>query len=199
MIMMSVESHPPELIPIMVQAFIDGAKVVQCIRDTLSGRPFYRDIGTALFSPLIRILTGFDFREQNVYFRLISRDFTESLLSSPRYWRFLRFPLPEDGSGAIRKIHVDMSERTSGDSKYYLGRLLGFAIDGILVCISGPRMIALNLAFIGLAALLLRLNLPFLALIIVAAVSVLSYRFYTLRTDNQVEKLIVEETNRDSF
>ena len=93
MIMMAVESHPPELIPRIVSAFRDGAQVVQCVRDSFTGRARYRDAATALFVPAIRLAGGFDYMQQNAYYRLVSRQFAQRILAAPRYWRFL-IPTP---------------------------------------------------------------------------------------------------------
>lgn len=199
MIMMAVESHPPELIPPMIQAFLDGAEVVQCVRDSFAGRPRHRDIGTAAFVPFIRFLTGFDYQEQNVYFRLVSRNFARRLLESPRYWRFLRFPIPDEKSGKLRKIHATMSERRSGKSQYTVGRLLVLALDGILTCMSSLRMAAWTMALLLIAGGLFRLNQVLLALFLVGAASALVYRYLWLRNFKYVEKLVLKECSDDRF
>lgn len=193
MIMMAVESHPPELIPSMIGAFLDGAQVVQCVRDSFVGRERYRDIATALFVPAVQLLTGFDYAQQNVYYRLVSRDFAQEVLASPRYWRFLRFPLPDETSGALKIIHADMAERESGQSQYTVTRLLGLALDGILICIATPRMVALSLALTIGALGLLWLGFPALGVVVVAGTAALWYRYYWLRTADHIAQLVVAE------
>jgi glycosyltransferase involved in cell wall biosynthesis len=197
-IMMAVESHPPELIPLMIQAFREGAEVVQCVRDSFAGRQRYRDVATALFVPFIRFLTGFDYGQQNVYYRLMSRAFANQVLASPRYQRFLRFPLPDEASGALRIIHADMAERESGKSQYSLGRLMGLALDGILACISAPRMVVLNVVLLLIAATLFWLNLSPLASLFVAGPLFLCYRYFWLRTVDHMQKLIIRECSDDT-
>jgi len=198
MIMMAVESHPPQLIPLMVEAFREGAQVVQCVRDSFADRQRYRDVATALFVPFIRFLTGFDYGQQNVYYRLMSRAFANQVLASPRYQRFLRFPLPDEASGALRIIHAHMAERESGKSQYSLGRLMGLALDGILACISAPRMVVLNVVLLVIAAALFWLNLSPLASLFVAGPLFLCYRYFWLRTVDHMQKLVIRECSNDT-
>jgi len=150
MIMMDVDgSHPVAVIPEMISGFLDGAQVVQCVRRTLTNRKAYRRMGAALYQAAVWVFTGRDPREQLIYYRLISADVARQLLAQPRYWQYLRFPLPRSPAGALRKIAVDTQERVLGESKYDMGRLINIFVDGILSQMSPPRFVS----FIGLSAL----------------------------------------------
>jgi glycosyltransferase involved in cell wall biosynthesis len=155
MIMLDVDgSHPVEAIPEMIRGFLDGAQVVQCVRRTLANRKLYRRIGAASYQRLAHLLTGVDPSEQNIFYRLVSADVTRWLLQQPRYWHYLRFPLPRRPEGALRKVYVDTYERTLGESKYGFGRLVNLAVDGVVSQMSGWRA-ALLLASLSLITIVL--------------------------------------------
>lgn len=148
-IMMDVDGgHSPDAIPAMIRAWREGAQVVQCVRRTLEGRTALRRVGTAGFRFVLRILTGDDFRLHSIYYRLVSREVIDTWLTTPRYWRFLRFPLLSKRD-ALRTIEVDAAERSAGESKYGLGRLIGLGLNGIISLLT-PRRVAL---WSGLAVL----------------------------------------------
>lgn len=150
MIMMDVDgSHPVAVIPEMIRAWMNGARVVQCVRRSLVNRQAYRQLGAALFQLCARTLTGVDTRQQNIYYRLVARDLAKSLIQ-PRYWHYMRFPLPTE-PGALRTIIVDTEERRLGSSKYHFRRLVRLAVDAVASLTTGARLAAV-LALVGGAA-----------------------------------------------
>jgi glycosyltransferase involved in cell wall biosynthesis len=59
MIMMDVDgSHPIAVIPDMIAAFREGARVVQCVRRSLANRRRHRRLGAAAYQVAARWLTG---------------------------------------------------------------------------------------------------------------------------------------------
>jgi glycosyltransferase involved in cell wall biosynthesis len=167
MIMMDVDgSHPVEAIPEMIRRFVDGAKVVQCVRRTLANRKLYRRIGAATYHQLAHLLTGVDPTEQNIFYRLVSADVTGWLLRQPRYWHYLRFPLPRQPEGALRKIYVDTEERKFGESKYGFRRLVNLAIDGVLSQMPQSRLAMLVVGTGVIAAPLVRCGMWPLSLVV---------------------------------
>jgi len=195
MIMMAVESHPPVLIPAMIQAFRRGARVVQCVRDSLSGRSRRRDAMTSIYPGIIRLLTGFDYHAQNVYYRLVSRDFALEILESPRFWRFIRFPLPDPESGALEVVHANMQERDRGDSEYGIFRLVAFGGDGIIAWMSNIRLFAVTLAAVSLAGLLTAAGLTALATALMILVLLIAARFVWIRNTDYLTKMIAKESS----
>lgn len=141
MIMLDVDgSHPVEVIPEMIDAYRHGAHVVQCVRRSLANRKAYRSAGARLYAFGAQLLTGIDATEQNIFYRLVSADIVRQLLQQPRYWTYLRFPLPRRPEGALRKIYVDTEERQLGESKYGFRRLVRLAIDGVLSQMPAARL-----------------------------------------------------------
>jgi len=154
-VMMDVDgSHPPEAIVDLVSAFQRGADVAQCVRRTLPKRKLYRRAGAAAFHAVSRLAFGLDFADQNVFFRLVSADVADMILSEPRYWRYLRFPLARV-SGRVERIPIDTVERSVGKSKYGFPRLVSLALDGILCLISTRRAASLAAALLAASVALL--------------------------------------------
>jgi glycosyltransferase involved in cell wall biosynthesis len=148
--------HPPELIPALVQAWRNGAKIVLTQRRTdarqvsafkrLSSRWYYRllnsvgdvaiESGSADFMLLDRAavdaINGFD--NQDVFLRGLVR--------------WLGFP--------IATVPYDQGERQTGETKFTLRRMVDFAITGIIAHSIRPLRIAihLSLGFALLAAVL---------------------------------------------
>jgi glycosyltransferase involved in cell wall biosynthesis len=143
-------SHPVDLLPVMLSAYLDGADVVQMVRRDLTNRSAWRDAGSAAFIAAASIMTGVDLRRQNVYFRLVSASVARDILATPRWWRFLRLPL-SPGLGDVRYLRFESAERLRGDSKYDASRLLFFALEGFVSLIS-PGRLAVLLAGLALAA-----------------------------------------------
>jgi glycosyltransferase involved in cell wall biosynthesis len=146
-------SHPPEEIPRMIELHLAGASVIQCVRRNLAGRPAYRRIGTSTFQILASWLAQFDLAEQSIYYRLVSKAIAEQLVAEPRYWRFLRFPLPRE-PGELVKLEIDTTERTHDESKYGPMRLAGVAVDAVLSLMS-PGRLWTGLGIVALVAALL--------------------------------------------
>ena len=144
-------SHPPEVIPEMLAGFLDGAQVVQCVRRSLANRSRLRDLGAASFRRGVALATGVDSQQQNVFFRLVTADVARNFLAHPRFWRFLRFPLPSLESGALRVVETDSVERIHGQSKYDFLRLSKVALDGLLSQLPAQRVMIFSviIAIVG--------------------------------------------------
>jgi len=186
-------SHPPEAIPHMVKGYLDGAEVVQCVRRSLPDRTPIRRWGQVLFQRAVALLTGVDGRRQSTYFRLVSQPIAAQLLRSPRYWRFLRFPLPPTEGGALRILEVDCVERSHGASKYDFGRLLGLAVDGLLSQMSRWRISGYLLAQVMVAALAWWMLSGLVGLVILASALWLGWRWSAMDRWDPLEQMVVTE------
>jgi glycosyltransferase involved in cell wall biosynthesis len=194
MIVMDVDgSHPVDVIPQMIRGFMSGAKVMQCVRRTLANRKTHRRLGAAVFFVLARALTGFDVDEQKIYFRLMSADVARWLLSRPRYWWWLRFPLPSDQHGAVGRICVDALERTAGESKYGLFRLIGLGVNGMLSLMPWTRFAALVVVLGCLVSLLLWLGIWWVSVPLLLGVVWLVLRYWSLEQHDLLSRMRIVE------
>lgn len=186
-------SHPPEVIPEMIALHLRGAGVVQCVRRTLTDRPVYRRLATTIFQTLASWIVRVDLAEQSVFYRLVSPRFAEDLVSDPRYWRFLRFPLPST-PGELARLEIDTAERTHDESKYGPFRLLGLAIDAILSLVSPVRMWA-GVGIVALGAVaLIRLGAWPVAIVLALAVVAAGRRYHQLRSLRLLDRMEVRES-----
>ena len=192
-IMMDVDgSHPPEAIPELVRAYEAGARVVQCVRRSLAGRAVWRSLGARAFHVTVRVVTGVDLASQNVYYRLMDRSVIDSFLQTPRYWRYVRFPLPTK-AGAVCFVPIDAQERSLDRSKYGPLRLLGLSVDGILAAMTTRRLVfTAALASVAVVVLFAGGAWP---LAVAGSAGVLAgvVRFAGLRRPDALERMCVTE------
>jgi glycosyltransferase involved in cell wall biosynthesis len=189
-VMLDVDgSHPIDAIPAMIERFRSGARIVQCRRRAAGGRRGWRDLASQAFGRLGRAITGVDLQEQNIYFRLVSAEIAQMLVGTPRYWRFLRFPLPAAGSPDLAVLEVDTPERAIGESKYDLVRLLRLALDGVLSLIPPARLAALAAAGALLTIGLFALGWWPLAVAALGALAWIGWRTTALRVRYSLERM----------
>ena len=121
---------PPELIPAMVDKWLEGYDVVYAVRrrrrgdgaiKRLTARAFYR-----LYNRLADTAIPFDTGD----FRLLDRRVVDALGSIPERSRFMKGLFTWVGFHQIG-IPYDREPRASGTSKWVYWRLWNFAIDGI--------------------------------------------------------------------
>lgn len=193
-IMMDVDgSHPPEAIPELVRAYESGARIVQCVRRSLAGRAVWRSLGARAFHVTVRVFTGVDLASQNVYYRLMDRSVIDSFLQTPRYWRYVRFPLPTE-AGTVCFVPIDTQERSLDESKYGPLRLLGLSVDGILAAMTTRRLVyTAALAAVAIVALFAGGAWP-LALAGAAGVLAGVVRFAGLRRPDALDRMCVTES-----
>jgi glycosyltransferase involved in cell wall biosynthesis len=140
--------HPLDIIPHMIERFLDGADIVQAVRTTMKNRKPYRNIGTSLFGLFTKIIAGMDFTEQNVYYRLVSREYADTIIQNRKCIHFLRIRFPRNNDRRVEKIYFDAEERKLGKSKYNLIRLTRLSIDGLISVISLPRMVCIEILLV---------------------------------------------------
>jgi glycosyltransferase involved in cell wall biosynthesis len=185
-------THPVSAIPVMVERFLQGHDIVQCVRKTPPEREAYRNLGATAFHFLARLVTGLDTREQNIYFRLMSANAASELLNHPRYWHFLRLPLPRT-PGRFSFLEVDTVERSVGRSKYNPVRLAKVAVDAVLSLLPRTRMIVWTGIALILAWFLSLLGSPRLALGMILIQATLVLRYLSLEKPDLLNRMTILE------
>jgi glycosyltransferase involved in cell wall biosynthesis len=198
-VMLDVDgSHPIDLIPEMIQRFRTGASVVQCRRRSVDGRHEGRNVASSVFGALGRWLTGVDLIEQNVYFRLVSAETARMLVGDSIYWRFLRFPLPSADSGELVILEADMRERSEGESKYDVLRLLAIGLDGILSLMPWSRFLPVaGLALLLILGLVVSGWWP-LGMLLLAGLVLSARRYAALRNLDTLDRMHAIESSDPS-
>jgi glycosyltransferase involved in cell wall biosynthesis len=186
-------THPPHVIPVLVDRFLRGNDVVQCVRRTLPDRKLYRNLGATTFHLAAGLLTGVDTRRQNVYFRLMAAGVAKDLLRHRRYWRFLRFPLP-DAPGRLSFVDIDTMERSVGRSKYTFLKLTALALDGVISLLTRTRLMSFLAVLIALAAVMWQLGSWWLSVSMLAVAGMLVARYVWLGWYDPLERITILES-----
>ena len=137
---------PPELIPELVQRWLDGYDVVYAVRSSRAGEAHVRLAAISLFYRLLSAMTATEIPRDVGDFRLLSRRAREAILRMPERARFLR---GMSGWIGYRQIGVEYARdpRYAGESKYPFKSLLRLALDGIVSFSVAPIRLVTGLGF----------------------------------------------------
>lgn len=136
--------HPPKIIPKLIQKWEEGFEVVYTIREEDKKLGFIKNKTSNLFYGLMNKLSDIKFEPGTADFRLIDKkvaqvfsDFTENEL-------FIRGIINWVGFKQFA-IHYEPNERFSGKSKYTVGKMMRFAVQGITSFSTKPLSMAIIL------------------------------------------------------
>ena len=139
---------PPELILDMLAKWREGWQVVYGQRRARAGEGLFKKLTAAGFYRSLRLFTSVDIPVDTGDFRLMDRVVVDVLKSLPERSRFLRGLVPWVGFRQTGILY-DRAERTAGETKYPLKKMLKLAGDGIASFSSLPLRLSL---WIGLVA-----------------------------------------------
>lgn len=117
------------VIPEMVQKFLDGCDVVYGVRNKRDTDTFFKRTTALGFYKLIGAM-GVETVYNHADFRLMSSRALDALAEYPEQNLFLRGIVPTIGY-KTDCVYYDRGERFAGESKYPLKKMLSFAFDGI--------------------------------------------------------------------
>ena len=136
--------HPPKIIAKLIQKWEEGFEVVYTIREEDKKLGFIKNKTSNLFYSLMNKLSDIKFEPGTADFRLIDKkvaqvfsDFTENEL-------FIRGIINWVGFKQFA-IHYEPNERYSGKSKYTVGKMMRFAVQGITSFSTKPLSMAIIL------------------------------------------------------
>jgi glycosyltransferase involved in cell wall biosynthesis len=148
--------HPPEMIAEMVRHWREGFLHVYTVREETEGSSWLKDATSRLFYRLVNALSRTHMVPGAADFRLLDRKVVEIICSLPESQVFLRGLLSWIGCRSIG-LPYRAERRFAGRSKYNLGRMLRFALDGItsfsvvplrLATVAGLGITLLSLAYL---------------------------------------------------
>jgi glycosyltransferase involved in cell wall biosynthesis len=122
--------HPVELLPLMLQAWRDGADMVYAVRRDRSDESALKRIGTRMFYALMKMGSSIDIPPNAGDFRLMDRRVVQALGSLPERTRFMKGLYAWVGFRS-QAIDFDPPARTSGRSGFGLRALLSLAASGL--------------------------------------------------------------------
>ena len=153
--------HPPDLIPVLLDAFEQGHDVVFTIRQVSPDTPLFARWSSRAFYKFLNALSRVPIIENAADYRLISRRVAQVFQTEIRERnQFMRGLM---GWVGFRRtaIAFQVRSRGAGQSKYSLGRLFRFAIEGITSFSKRPLQAAI---FVGFGFAFFALALVFVTL-----------------------------------
>jgi dolichol-phosphate mannosyltransferase len=122
--------HPPELMPLFLEKWRNGAEVVIGVRKKNKNDTFIKKCGSALYYKLTTMVSRTEMVPRETDFRLINRAVAEAFNPFTERQRNTR---AGDWLGFKREyIEFDMDERMSGRESYSIGRLFHLAAYSLI-------------------------------------------------------------------
>lgn len=131
----------PELIPSMVEAWINGAEVVNMRRRRRDGETAFKKATAHTFYRFINKLSKTPIPEDVGDFRLLDRKAVDALNRLPERNRFMKGLFAWVGFRQVT-IEYDRDSRAAGFSKWKYWKLWNFALDGITSFTTAPLRVA---------------------------------------------------------
>ena len=122
---------PPEVIPRMVEKWVEGFDVVYGVRTKREGESVFKRLTAAMFYRILRRATSVDIPVDTGDFRLMDRRVVNQLLAMRERFRFVRGMVSWVGFRQC-KVEYERAARFAGETKYPLPKMLRFAVDGML-------------------------------------------------------------------
>lgn len=137
---------PPELIPDLVRKWSEGFQVVLAQRRTRADGAGPRGLGFRLFYPLLRRITDLPSAPDAGIFGLMDRAVVDQFNKLPERNRFI--PGLRSWLGFKQgAVEYDRQTRAAGQPKQTLGRLIRYAMDGMVSFSFKPLRFATYLGF----------------------------------------------------
>ena len=133
---------PPALLPEMMRGIRDeGYDCVATRRVTRKGEPAVRSFFARLFYRLIRKLSKTEIMDGARDYRLLTRQYVDSLLELGEYNRFSKGLFGWCGFDT-KWIEFENAERAAGETKWSFWKLFLYSIDGIVAFSTVPLAVA---------------------------------------------------------
>jgi len=153
--------HPPELIPAMIEAWRNGARVVDAVKRERRNDGVFTRLRAQLFNSILSLLGGIDLRNASD-FKLIDRVVVDAIARDlPESQRFYR-GLSQWVGYSHTTIPFDVDVRVKGEGKWTFWALINLATTALVSFTSAPLRIV---TVLGLTTLLFGLAVAIEALI----------------------------------
>ncbi|MBP3237779.1 MAG: glycosyltransferase family 2 protein [Lachnospiraceae bacterium] len=140
--------HPPKYLPEMYEKLKDGKyDSVAMKRTDRKGEGMFRRLFSGLFFKLMTRLAGNNIPEGATDFRMMSRQFVDSVLSLTEYNRFTKGIFGWVGYETCWISYKD-EQRAGGKSKWKTGSLVRYSIDGMVAFSTKPLAFASATGFL---------------------------------------------------
>jgi polyisoprenyl-phosphate glycosyltransferase len=129
--------HPPELLPHMVQAWRNGAKVVQMVRTQTAGTGPFKRLTSHLFYRFVNMLSETPVVSGAADYQLLDRVVVDAVLRFKDRYPFVRGLVGWLGFPAT-KITYAAPERSGGKTGYTLKKMLRLSLQAVMGLSSKP-------------------------------------------------------------
>ncbi len=119
--------NPPEAIPVLVKKAQEGYDVVGTVRANRQDTGF-RKLSSWIINKLVQRTTGVLMHDYGCMLRAYRKNIVEAMLSSREHSTFIPI-LANSFARSTTEIEVPHQERTNGESKYTLWRLINLQFD----------------------------------------------------------------------
>ncbi|MFN5680230.1 MAG: glycosyltransferase [Flavobacteriia bacterium] len=136
--------HPPALIADMLHHWRNGAEIVYTRRQDKQNVGFFKKMSAKAFYWLANRLSEVPIEEGTADFRLLDRKVVDAIKSFKESHLFLRGLIPTLGFKQVA-LDYEAAARHSGQSKYSVGKMLRFAINGITSSSAKPLYFSIYL------------------------------------------------------
>ena len=145
---------PPEVIPSMIRKWREGYDVVYGVREKREGEKWMKLYTAALFYRIMKRITKVEIPVDVGDFRLMSRRVVDKFKQIRERDRFIRGLVSWVGFRQTGVMY-NREKRYAGETKYPIGKMIKFSLDGITSFSHAPLKIATWLGYVvSLIALL---------------------------------------------
>lgn len=140
--------HPPELLSEMIDKWKQGNDVVYTVRKDIQNVSNFKKLTASMFYKLINSLSDIHIRQGAADFRLLDKRIVRILVDDiSEYHLFFRGLISWMG---YKQTYIEYvpNKRHSGETKYSLGKMINFAIEGITSFSIRPLKLAILLGII---------------------------------------------------
>jgi glycosyltransferase involved in cell wall biosynthesis len=129
--------HPPELLSRMMEAWRNGAKVVQMVRTKTADAGLFKTLTSKLFYRFVNLISETPVLSGAADYQLLDRAVVDAVLQFRDRYPFLRGLVGWLGFPATR-IEYSAPERSGGKSGYTLGKMLRLSLQAVTGLSSKP-------------------------------------------------------------
>jgi dolichol-phosphate mannosyltransferase len=140
--------HSPQTIPVLVDEWMKGNKIVHTVRSDPKDLPFLKRITSRFFYRIFSFLSGVKIDPGMADFRLLDRQVVDEIVGLRESRLFLRGLVQWVGYPSS-KVEFQSGHRFSGESKYSFHKMLKFAWTGITSFSIVPLRLAIILGLIS--------------------------------------------------
>ncbi len=143
---------PPEVIPAMVEAWLEGAEVVNGVRSSRREDTWFKSSTARLFYRLYNAASDIPIKRNVGDFRLLDRAVVDALNTLAEGSRFTKGLYSWVGYRNV-DVEYERPARLHGETKWSYRRLIRFALDGLIASTTAPlRIWSVAGLLIGLCA-----------------------------------------------